>query len=44
MYEHTAKVLIPSVTSGFNATVFAYGATGKCAFLSNVIAKINITE
>ncbi len=33
VYETTAKVLIPSVTGGFNATVFAYGATGKFPFL-----------
>ena len=44
VYEHTAKVLIPSVTSGFNATVFAYGATGKCAVLSNVITNISFTN
>jgi kinesin family protein 18/19 len=28
IYEHTAKFLLPSVIDGFNATVFAYGATG----------------
>jgi kinesin family member 18/19 len=28
IYENTAKFLLPSVIDGFNATVFAYGATG----------------
>eukprot|EP00026_Physarum_polycephalum_P002447 Phypoly_transcript_02453.p1 GENE.Phypoly_transcript_02453~~Phypoly_transcript_02453.p1 ORF type:complete len:837 (+),score=158.90 Phypoly_transcript_02453:78-2588(+) len=28
IYETTTKSLIPFVTNGFNATVFAYGATG----------------
>ena len=28
MYEHTAKFLLEGVANGFNATVFAYGATG----------------
>jgi kinesin family member 18/19 len=28
VYENTAKFLLPSVIDGFNATVFAYGATG----------------
>lgn len=28
IYESTTKGLIPFVTNGFNATVFAYGATG----------------
>lgn len=29
VYEGTARELIESVMSGFNATVFAYGATGS---------------
>jgi kinesin family protein 18/19 len=29
VYEHTTKNLIQSVLNGYNATVFAYGATGK---------------
>jgi kinesin family protein 18/19 len=29
VYESTAKVLLSSVLEGYNATVFAYGATGK---------------
>lgn len=29
VYEHTAKHLIDGVMTGFNATVFAYGATGS---------------
>lgn len=29
MYEGTAKALLESVMSGYNATVFAYGATGS---------------
>ena len=28
VYQHTAKPLIPHVVDGYNATVFAYGATG----------------
>ncbi|KAH9504088.1 Kinesin-like protein kif19 [Bulinus truncatus] len=28
VYEETTKFLIPNVTSGYNATVFAYGPTG----------------
>lgn len=28
VYERTSKLLIPGVLQGFNATVFAYGATG----------------
>ena len=28
VFEKTTKFLIPGVISGFNATVFAYGATG----------------
>lgn len=28
VFEHTTKVLIPGLINGFNATVFAYGATG----------------
>ncbi len=28
VYEKTAKLFIPNVLSGFNVTVFAYGATG----------------
>lgn len=28
MYEHTTKFLLEGVANGFNATVFAYGATG----------------
>lgn len=28
VYEQTAKIVIPSVVNGYNATVFAYGATG----------------
>jgi len=29
VYEKTCKFLIPGVINGFNATVFAYGATGQ---------------
>lgn len=29
VYEHTAKLLLENVLNGFNATVFAYGATGS---------------
>lgn len=29
VYQHTAKPLIESVLNGYNATVFAYGATGS---------------
>ena len=29
MYNKSTKCLIKSVTEGYNATVFAYGATGK---------------
>lgn len=29
VYRTTSRFLIPSVISGYNATVFAYGATGK---------------
>lgn len=28
IYENTAKFLLPSILDGYNATVFAYGATG----------------
>jgi kinesin family protein 18/19 len=28
VYENSSKFLIPGITQGFNATVFAYGATG----------------
>ncbi|XP_071106113.1 kinesin-like protein KIF19 [Haliotis cracherodii] len=28
VYEATTKILIPNVVTGYNATVFAYGATG----------------
>jgi len=28
VYEHTTKFLLEGVANGFNATVFAYGATG----------------
>jgi len=28
VYERTCKILIPGVINGYNATVFAYGATG----------------
>ncbi|XP_012943320.1 kinesin-like protein KIF19 [Aplysia californica] len=28
VYQNTTKILIPNVTSGYNATVFAYGPTG----------------
>ena len=28
VYEHTAKHLLDDVMDGYNATVFAYGATG----------------
>ena len=29
VYEQTAQGLISKVINGYNATVFAYGATGK---------------
>lgn len=29
VYENTCKQLIPSVTKGYNACVFAYGTTGS---------------
>ena len=29
VYEKTTKFLIPNVVNGYNATVFAYGATGE---------------
>jgi kinesin family protein 18/19 len=29
VYAATAKILLSSVLEGYNATVFAYGATGK---------------
>jgi hypothetical protein len=29
VYAATAKTLLSSVLEGYNATVFAYGATGK---------------
>lgn len=32
IYETTTKSLIPFVTNGFNATVFAYGATGISSY------------
>lgn len=28
IYEKTVKAIVPTVLQGFNATVFAYGATG----------------
>ena len=37
VYEKTTQFLIEGVAEGFNATVFAYGATGAgkvCAFVS----------
>jgi hypothetical protein len=30
VYESTTKFLIGNVINGYNATVFAYGATGNC--------------
>jgi kinesin family protein 18/19 len=35
VYEHTTKNLIQTVLNGFNATVFAYGATGEYFFPRN---------
>ena len=32
VYDATTKCLIQSVTEGYNATVFAYGATGQYKF------------
>lgn len=29
VYDQTSKVLVEKVTTGYNATVFAYGATGS---------------
>ena len=29
VYKATTKFLIPNVITGYNATVFAYGATGE---------------
>ena len=29
VYRHTSQGLVKKVISGYNATVFAYGATGK---------------
>ena len=29
VYENTTKILLNSILNGFNATVFAYGATGS---------------
>ena len=32
VFEKTTKFLIKNVINGFNATVFAYGATGELLF------------
>ena len=29
VYERTSRILMQNVMNGYNATVFAYGATGK---------------
>lgn len=34
VYEKTVKHLIQPVLDGYNATVFAYGATGKASFVA----------
>lgn len=33
VYKAVAKPLIENVITGYNATVFAYGATGKVQFI-----------
>ena len=40
MYAQTSKVLVEKVTSGYNATVFAYGATGTDIDTRSVIIEV----
>ena len=36
VYDKTCRVLIPDVINGYNATVFAYGATGNVADFQHI--------
>ena len=38
VYKHTTKLLIPGVINGYNATVFAYGATGAGKTITAIYA------
>ena len=42
MYSAVAKPLIENVVTGYNATVFAYGATGKVQQECNMLSRCNI--
>ena len=43
VYEASTKFLIDNVVTGYNATVFAYGATGNNLFHSDYVKTINTT-
>jgi kinesin family member 18/19 len=42
VYAATAKTLLSSVLEGYNATVFAYGATGTCAWCGERLSDTSV--
>ncbi len=44
VYRATTKGLIEGLISGYNATVFAYGPTGLCAWLSEFVCVLRRTH